>query len=136
LSGVFFSLRHEIPALLARGGGSIVNIASVAGVIADPGMSPYAAAKHGVVGLTRAAALDYAREGVRVNAVAPGLVRTPMIDGWLADPAMRETVLSYSPQGRVSEPEEIANLVLFLASDASPFINGSVYTIDGGQTAH
>lgn len=136
LSGVFFSLRHEIPALLARGGGSIVNIASVAGVIADPGMSPYAAAKHGVVDLTRAAALDYAREGVRVNAVAPGLVRTPMIDGWLADPAMRETVLSYSPQGRVSEPKEIANLVLFLASDASPFINGSVYTIDGGQTAH
>ena len=88
------------------------------------------------VDLTRAAARDYAREGVRVNAVAPGLVRTPMIDGWLADPAMRETVLSYSPQGRVSEPKEIANLVLFLASDASPFINGSVYTIDGGQTAH
>jgi NAD(P)-dependent dehydrogenase (short-subunit alcohol dehydrogenase family) len=136
LTGVFYSLRYEISAMLQTGGGAIVNTASVAGLIADPGMSPYAAAKHGVVGLTKAAALDYAKQGIRVNAVAPGLVRTPMIDDWLADPEMSETVLSYSPQGRVSEPEEIANLVLFLASDLSPFVNGAVYTIDGGQTAH
>lgn len=136
LTGVFLSLKYEIPAMLASGGGSIINTSSVAGLIADPGMAPYAAAKHGVIGLTKAAALDYARAGIRVNAIAPGLVRTPMIDGWIDDPAMRETVLSYSPQGRVSEPEEIAGLVMFLASDLSPFINGAVYTIDGGQTAH
>lgn len=136
LTGVFYGLRHEIPAMLASGGGSIINTASVAGLIADPGMAPYAAAKHGVIGLTKAAALDYATQGIRVNAIAPGLVRTPMIDGWMDDPEMRQTVLSYSPQGRVSEPEEIAGLVLFLASDLSPFVNGAVYTIDGGQTAH
>ncbi len=136
LTGVFLSLKYEIPAMLASGGGSIINTSSVAGLIADPGMAPYAAAKHGVIGLTKAASLDYATQGIRVNAIAPGLVRTPMIDGWMDDPAMRETVLSYSPQGRVSEPEEIAGLVMFLASDLSPFINGAVYTIDGGQTAH
>lgn len=136
LTGAFFSLRHEVRAMLASGGGSIINTASVAGVIADPGMAPYAAAKHGVIGLTRAVALDYADQGIRVNAIAPGLVRTPMIEGWLNDPTMRSTVLSYSPQGRISEPEEIAGLVLFLASDLSPFVNGAVYLIDGGQTAH
>jgi NAD(P)-dependent dehydrogenase (short-subunit alcohol dehydrogenase family) len=136
LTGVFLSLKYEIKAMLAHGGGSIINTSSVAGLIADPGMSPYVAAKHGVIGLTKGAALDYAQQGIRVNAIAPGLVRTPMIDDWMSDPAMRETVLAYSPQGRVSEPEEIAGLVLFLASDLSPFINGAVYTIDGGQTAH
>ncbi|WP_116040444.1 SDR family NAD(P)-dependent oxidoreductase [Amycolatopsis palatopharyngis] len=136
LTGVFYSLRHEIRAMLDNGGGSIINTASVAGLIADPGMSPYVAAKHGVIGLTKAAALDYATQGIRVNAIAPGLVRTPMIDGWMNDPEMRDTVLGYSPQQRVSEPEEIAGLVLFLASDLSPFVNGAVYPIDGGQTAH
>lgn len=136
LTGVFLSMKYEIPAMLAGTGGSIINTSSVAGLIADPGMAPYAAAKHGVIGLTKAAALDYARAGIRVNAIAPGLVRTPMIDDWMADPSMRETVLSYSPQGRVSEPEEIAGLVLFLASNLSPFINGAVFPIDGGQTAH
>lgn len=136
LTGVYLSLRHEIAAMLTTGGGAIVNTASVAGLIADPGMAPYAAAKHGVVGLTKAVALDYAQQGIRVNAVAPGLVRTPMIDGWMNDPEMRKTVLAYAPQGRVSEPEETANLILFLASDLSPFVTGAVYTIDGGQTAH
>lgn len=136
LSGVFYSMRHEIRAMLAGGGGSIINTSSVAGLIADPGMSPYVAAKHGVVGLTKAAALDYATQGIRVNAIAPGLVRTGMIEGWMNDPEMRATVMGYSPQQRVSEPEEIAGLVLFLASDLSPFINGAVYPIDGGQTAH
>jgi NAD(P)-dependent dehydrogenase (short-subunit alcohol dehydrogenase family) len=136
LTGVFYSLRHEIRAMLQTGGGAIVNTASVAGLIADPGMSPYVAAKHGVIGLTKAAAMDYAEHGIRVNAIAPGLVRTPMIEGWLDDPGMRETVLGYSPQHRVSEPEEIAATVLYLASDAASFVTGSVVTIDGGQTAH
>lgn len=136
LTGVFLSLKYEIAAMLAQGGGSIINTSSVAGLIADPGMSPYAAAKHGVIGLTKAAALDYAQHGIRVNAVAPGLVRTPMIDGWLDDSTMRETVLAYSPQGRVSEPEEIVGVVMFLASELASFVNGAVYTVDGGQTAH
>jgi NAD(P)-dependent dehydrogenase (short-subunit alcohol dehydrogenase family) len=136
LTGVFYSLRHEIRAMLRTGGGAIINTASVAGIIADPGMSPYVAAKHGVIGLTKAAAMDYAEQGIRVNAIAPGLVRTPMIEGWLNDPEMRETVLGLAPQHRVSEPEEIAGTVLHLASDAASFVAGSVLTIDGGQTAH
>ncbi|MFZ2429298.1 MAG: glucose 1-dehydrogenase [Propioniciclava sp.] len=136
LTGVFLSMKYEIEAMLAHGSGAIVNASSVAGLIADPGMSPYAAAKHGTIGLTKAAALDYAKQGIRVNAIAPGLVRTPMIEGWMDDAVMRETVLAYSPQGRVSEPEEIAALVMFLGSDLSPFINGAVFPIDGGQTAH
>ncbi|MGW4027916.1 SDR family NAD(P)-dependent oxidoreductase [Streptomyces sp. NPDC004838] len=136
LTGVFFSLRHEIRAMLRTGGGAIVNTASVAGLIADPGMAPYVAAKHGVIGLTKAAAMDYAEHGIRVNAIAPGLVRTPMLESWLNDPETRETVLAYSPQRRVSEPEEIAATVLYLVSDAASFVTGSVITIDGGQTAH
>ena len=136
LGGVFHALQHEIAAMLKTGGGSIVNTASVAGLIADPGMSPYAASKHGVVGLTKAAALDYATRNIRVNAIAPGLVRTAMIDDWLADPQMRETVLGYSPQKRVAEPAEIADTVLYLTSDSASFINGAVIAIDGGQTAH
>lgn len=136
LTGVFYSLRHEIRAMLTTGGGSIINTASVAGLIADPGMSPYVAAKHGVIGLTKAAAIDYATHGIRVNAIAPGLVRTGMIAEWMDDPQTRETVLGNAPQQRVSQPDEIAGTVLFLASDAASFITGSVYTIDGGQTAH
>ncbi|MCU4298796.1 glucose 1-dehydrogenase [Brevibacterium permense] len=136
LSGVFHSLKYEISAMLKTGGGSIVNTSSVAGLIADPGMSPYAASKHGVLGLTKAAALDYAKKNIRVNAIAPGLVQTAMIEDWLNDPEMRETVLGYSPQGRVAEPREIADTVLYLTSDSASFINGTVLAIDGGQTAH
>jgi NAD(P)-dependent dehydrogenase (short-subunit alcohol dehydrogenase family) len=136
LKGVFLALRAELAHMVAAGAGSIINTASVAGVVADPGMAPYAAAKHGVVGLTRAAALDYATSGVRVNAVAPGLVETPMTRAWLADPAMRETVLASSPMRRAAEPEEIAGIVLYLASPLASFANGGVFTVDAGQTAH
>ncbi len=136
LSGVFLSMRHELRYMTEHGGGAIINTASVAGVIADPGMSPYVAAKHGVVGLTRAAALDYARHGIRVNAIAPGLVETPMTRGWLEDPEFRATVVAQSPLGRPAQPEEIAGAVLFLASPLASFVNGSVLVVDGGQTAH
>lgn len=136
LKGVFLSLKHEIEHMAAHGGGSIINTASVAGVIADPGMAPYVAAKHGVVGLTRAAALDYASAGVRVNAVAPGLVETPMTKGWLDDPQMREVVIGGSQLGRPAQPDEIAGMVLYLASDLASFTTGSVHLVDGGQTAH
>ncbi|MGH2921443.1 MAG: SDR family NAD(P)-dependent oxidoreductase [Gaiellaceae bacterium] len=104
LKGVFLSLKYEIAHMLTGGGGAIVNTASVAGVIADPGMAPYVAAKHGVVGLTRAAAIDYAKHGIRVNALAPGLVETPMTKRWLEDPAMRETV-----DRRLADGTPIAN---------------------------
>jgi NAD(P)-dependent dehydrogenase (short-subunit alcohol dehydrogenase family) len=136
LKGVFLSLKYEIAYMLTAGGGAIVNTASVAGVIADPGMAPYVAAKHGVVGLTRAAAVDYAKHGIRVNALAPGLVETPMTKRWLEDPAMREAVLAGSQMGRAAQPEEIAGMVLFLASPLASFATGGVYVVDAGQTAH
>lgn len=136
LKGVFLCMKYELQAMLKSGGGAIVNTASVAGVVADPGMAPYAAAKHGVVGLTKAAALDYAAKGIRTNAVAPGLIRTPMTERWLNDPAFKEALLANSPIGRPAEPEEIASVVLFLCSDAASFVNGAVWLADGGQTAH
>jgi NAD(P)-dependent dehydrogenase (short-subunit alcohol dehydrogenase family) len=123
LKGVFLSLKYEIAHMVTAGGGAIVNTASVAGVIADPGMAPYVAAKHGVVGLTKAAALDYASAGVRVNALAPGLVATGMTKGWLDDPEMRKVVVAGSQLGRPAEPEEMV-------------ATGGVYVVDGGQTAH
>ena len=136
LRGVFLCMKYQIPAMLASGGGAIVNTASVAGVIADPGMAPYAAAKHGVIGLTRSAALDYATRGIRVNALAPGLIRTPMTDHWIADPEMMKALMANSPMGRAAEPEEMAGIVLFLCSTHASFINGAVYLADGGMTAH
>ena len=134
--GVFLCLKHEIRHMLAAGGGSIVNTASIAGVIADPGMAPYVAAKHAVIGLTKAAAIDYAKSGIRVNALAPGLVETPMTRRWLDDPAMRQIVLSGPLMGRAASPEEIAGTVLYLCSSMATFATGQTFIIDGGQTAH
>ena len=136
LKGVFLALKYEIAHMVEAGGGAIVNTASVAGLIADPGMAPYVAAKHGVVGLTKAAALDYAMAGIRVNALAPGLVATGMTKGWLDDPEMRDVVIAGSQLGRPAEPEEIAGMVLYLTSDLASFVTGGVYVVDGGQTAH
>jgi NAD(P)-dependent dehydrogenase (short-subunit alcohol dehydrogenase family) len=136
VTGVFLCLKHELAQMAKAGRGAIVNTASVAGLRADPGMAPYVAAKHAVVGLTKAAAIDYAALGIRVNAIAPGLVRTPMTERWLNDPQMRERVLADSPIRRAAEPEDIAGLVLFLASDLANVITGSVYPVDGARTAH
>lgn len=136
LKGVFLALKYEIAHMVTAGGGAIVNTASVAGIIADPGMAPYVAAKHGVIGLTKAAALDYATAGVRVNALAPGLVATGMTKGWLDDPEMRQAVVAGSQLGRPAEPEEIVGMVLYLTSDLASFATGGVYVVDGGQTAH
>ncbi|MEG3090679.1 glucose 1-dehydrogenase [Sphingomonas sp. PB1R3] len=136
LRGVFLCMKYQIAQMLRNGGGAIVNTASVAGLVADPGMAPYVAAKHGVVGITKAAALDYATRNIRVNAVAPGLVATPMTERWLADPAFKEKLLQNSPIGRAARPEEIATTVLYLSSDAASFVTGQTYVVDGGQTSH
>lgn len=136
VTGVFLAMRHQLAHMTKVGRGTIINTASVAGLRADPGMAPYVAAKHAVVGLTKAAAIDYATQGIRVNAIAPGLVRTPMTERWLNDPEMRDRVLADSPIRRAAEPEEIADLVMFLASDQAGVITGAIYPIDGARTTH
>ncbi len=136
LKGVFLCLKYEIAHMLAAGGGAIVNTASIAGIIADPGMAPYVAAKHGVIGLTKAAAIDYATRGIRINALAPGLVHTPMTQRWLDDPAMRGVVLAGPLMGRAAEPEEMAGMVLFLCSPLASYATGQTFIVDAGQTAH
>lgn len=136
VTGVFLGMKHQLAHMVQAGHGAIINTTSVAGLIADPNMAPYVAAKHAVVGLSKAAAIDYAAQGIRVNAIAPGLVRTPMTERWLNDPAMRSAVLADSPIGRAAEPEDVAGLVLFLASDHASVITGAVYPVDGARTAH
>ncbi|MFF9624766.1 glucose 1-dehydrogenase [Streptomyces griseosporeus] len=136
LKGVFLSMKYEIAHMVRAGGGAIVNTASIAGLIGDPDMAPYVAAKHGVIGLTRAAAVDYGRAGIRVNAVAPGLTRTAMTQPWLDDPVKRDIVMAGPQMGRAAEPEEIVGMVLHLASPAASFTTGGVFVVDGGQTAH
>lgn len=136
LKGVWLSMKYEILQMLKTGGGAIVNTASVAGLIADPQMAPYVAAKHGVVGLTRAAAIEYSSQGIRVNAIAPGGVKTPMIAGWLTDAAFTKALISRHAIGRLAEPEEMSEAVLFLCSPGASFVTGHVLVIDGGMTAH
>ncbi|TKI04101.1 glucose 1-dehydrogenase [Martelella alba] len=136
LKGLFLCMKYQIPAMLKTGGGSIVNCGSVASLIADPGMSPYVAAKHGVAGLSKAAALEYAKRNIRINTVCPGFTETEMTRGWIADPRMCEQVKSFNAVNRIASPDEIAGLVLFLASPMASFITGAVIPVDGAQTAH
>jgi NAD(P)-dependent dehydrogenase (short-subunit alcohol dehydrogenase family) len=136
LKGIFLSMKYEIRQMLQAGGGAIVNNASIAGMIAEAGISTYAAAKHGVIGLSKAAALEYASKGIRINALAPGLVETAMTKPWFDDPAMRSYFLANSPIGRFAQPEEIAGMVLFLCSDFASFAVGQTFVIDGGYTTH
>ena len=136
LKGVFLCMKHEIAHMLQSGGGAIVNNASIAGLIAEPGISAYVAAKHGVIGLSKAAAVEYASQGIRINALAPGLVNTAMTKGWFDDPDMSAHFLANTPIGRVSQPAEIAGMVLFLCSDFASFAVGQTFVIDGGYTTH
>ena len=134
LNGVFFSMRYEIPAMLRGGGGAIVNMSSILGSVGFANSPAYVAAKHGVVGLTQTAAVEYATQGIRVTAVGPGFIATPMVEGGL-DAAAREAVANLHPVRRLGTPDEVAALVCFLASDAAAFITGSYHVVDGGYTA-
>jgi len=135
VKGVFLAMKYEIQQMLKTGGGVIVNNASIAGMIAERGISTYVAAKHAVIGLSKAAAIEYISQGIRINAIAPGLVATPMTRHWFDDPEMRNFFLANSPIGRFAQPEEIANMVLFLCSDLASFAAGQTFAIDGGYTA-
>ncbi len=133
LSGVFYGMRYQVPAMLAAGGGAIVNMASILGQVAAPGHSPYVAAKHGVVGLTRAAAIEYATRGIRVNAVGPAYIDTPLLEN-LPD-EVRKGLVSLHPIGRLGRSEEVAELVLWLSSAKASFVTGSYHPVDGAYLA-
>jgi NAD(P)-dependent dehydrogenase (short-subunit alcohol dehydrogenase family) len=136
LKGVFLGLQAEIPAMLDDGGGVIVNTSSIAGVVGFQGVSPYVASKHGVIGLTKTAALEYGREGVRVNAISPGVIQTPMIErSETANPEMVEAVSEATPMGRIGEPEEIGDAAVWLCSDDASFVTGETMVIDGGYVS-
>jgi NAD(P)-dependent dehydrogenase (short-subunit alcohol dehydrogenase family) len=136
LDGVFFCMRAELRAMLTAGRGSIVNVASSAGRMGVPGLSAYSASKHGVLGLTKSAALEVARDGIRVNAVCPGSVRTPMLRGFVGgDEALLEKMGRRAPMARLGEPLEIAEAVVWLLSDAAGFVTGNALSPDGGVAA-
>ena len=134
LRGVFNGCRAGIPAMIESGGGSIINMSSVAGTKSSPNVAAYSAAKGGVAALTRSIAFDYGTKGIRANAIAPGTIDTPAISSVLADPATRDYLVSKVLVGRIGKPEDIANAVLYLASDESSFVTGHVLVVDGGRT--
>jgi NAD(P)-dependent dehydrogenase (short-subunit alcohol dehydrogenase family) len=134
LSGVFYGLRYQIPAMLISGGGSIVNIASILGKVGTKGSAAYVAAKHGVIGLTEAAALEYADQKIRINSIGPGYIVTPLLTKSLDATAMK-ALTGLHPMGRLGTSEEVAELALWLNSDKASFVTGSYYNVDGGYLA-
>ena len=136
LAGVWLCMKYEIPRMLETGGGAIVNTSSAAGLLGAPRMPAYVASKHGVVGLTKTAALEYAKSGVRVNAVCPGVIDTSMV-GRLKErrPRMFEKIVRGEPIGRIGQPEEIAETAVWLCSDAASFVTGHAMSVDGGIVA-
>jgi NAD(P)-dependent dehydrogenase (short-subunit alcohol dehydrogenase family) len=136
LTGVFLCMKYEIPLMLRHGGGSIVNTASAAGLVGLAGGPAYVAAKHGVAGLTKTAALEFAQQGIRVNAVCPGFIRTPMVERVLDKGGLsEEQIFASEPMHRMGKPEEIAEAVLWLCSGASSFVTGLPMPVDGGYVA-
>jgi NAD(P)-dependent dehydrogenase (short-subunit alcohol dehydrogenase family) len=133
LSGVFYAMRAQIPRMLEAGGGAIVNMASILGQVGTQGAAGYVAAKHGVLGLTQAAALEYAPRGVRVNAVGPGYIETPLLEG-IPD-KVRAGLVALHPIGRLGRSEEVADLVVWLSSGQASFVTGAYYPVDGGYLA-
>jgi NAD(P)-dependent dehydrogenase (short-subunit alcohol dehydrogenase family) len=135
LKSVWLCMKYEIPAMLAGGGGAIVNNSSVDGERAFPWDPAYSAAKHGVLGLTKSAALQYVRRGIRINAVCPGWIKSPMLDELLADPDTEREILRHQPIGRLGGAEEVAQAVVWLCSEAASFIVGTALAVDGGYLA-
>ena len=136
LKGVWLCMKYEIPAMLKHGGGAIVNVASIAGVVGFQGMPAYTASKFGVIGLTKVAALDYARANIRVNSVSPGIIHTAMVDRLVAtNPEMEPSLVARTPMGRMAQPEEIASVIVWLCSDAASFVTGHNMVADGAYTA-
>jgi NAD(P)-dependent dehydrogenase (short-subunit alcohol dehydrogenase family) len=137
LTGVWLCMKYEIPQMLSQGSGTIVNTASAWGLVGAPDASAYIASKHGVVGLTKTAALEYAQEGIRVNCICPGYIRTPMVTAVLqqAGAALEEQMVAREPVGRMGHPEEVAEAVVWLCSDAASFVTGHTMTVDGGYVA-
>ena len=135
LKGVWLCMKYEIIQMLEQGGGAIVNTSSVAGMVGYATASPYVAAKHGIVGLTKTAALEYARKGIRANAISPGWTRTELIDHLVGTPEQEERIGARHPMGRLCEAEEIAEAAVWLCSDAASFVTGAVLPVDGGFVA-
>jgi len=135
LNGSFYMMKYLIPNLLKNNNSSIVNISSVLGIVANPTTAGYTASKHAIIGLTKAAALDYASQGLRVNCVGPGVVKTNMTKEILNDPELKDMLSRQTPLGRVADPSEVANLIYFLSSEKATFITGSFFAVDGGYTA-
>lgn len=136
LSGVFYCMKYQIAAMLKTGGGAIVNMASILGQVGFANSVAYVAAKHGVVGMTKTAGLEYSARGIRVNAVGPAFIRTPMIQALEQDPQSYKFLLDRHPIGRLGEPGEVAELVTWLSSDKASFVTGAYYPVDGGYLAH
>ncbi len=134
LSGIFYGMRYEIPAIINSGGGSIVNMASILGIVGTKFSPAYVASKHGIIGLTKAAAIEYAGKNIRINSVGPGYILTPLLTNTLDENTLN-SLSGLHPVGRLGTSEEVAELVLWLSSPRSSFVTGSYYTIDGGYTA-
>jgi NAD(P)-dependent dehydrogenase (short-subunit alcohol dehydrogenase family) len=132
LSGPFYCMKYQIPAMLRTGGGAIVNMASILGRVGFEGAPAYVASKHGLVGLTSNTALEYADKGIRVNCIGPAFISTPMIAGLENDPTTDAALIARHPMGRIGQPQEVADVVVFLCSSRASFITGAFYAVDGG----